>query len=104
MRQQPFFLKYSTWTLGYPIISNGKFYWAPAAHSSLFPFAFIFIFRKYEDLLFKPAMAIKQTVACNQAVNYANQAISSSGAKGLTPPSMWYIMRRPYNPVMFAFN
>lgn len=45
-------------------------------------------------------MQIKQTVACNQAVSYATKAIKSlsSSVNDKTPPSIWYVMRQPYNP------
>lgn len=44
-------------------------------------------------------MYLKQTIAANAAVNYALQAINStSGFVDKTPPSIWYIMRDPYNP------
>lgn len=44
-------------------------------------------------------MEVKQTVACNIAVNYSKIAIHScKNCTDLTPPSIWYIMRNPYNP------
>lgn len=43
-------------------------------------------------------MYLKQTVACNIAIDYAIQAIKSSSISDKTPPSIWYVMRHPYNP------
>jgi hypothetical protein len=46
-------------------------------------------------------MYVKQTVAGNNAISHAQKAIqkmSASGASDKTPPSLWYIMRFPYNP------
>eukprot|EP01094_Clydonella_sp_ATCC50884_P018066 TRINITY_DN3275_c0_g1_i1.p1 TRINITY_DN3275_c0_g1~~TRINITY_DN3275_c0_g1_i1.p1 ORF type:complete len:738 (-),score=134.45 TRINITY_DN3275_c0_g1_i1:204-2321(-) len=44
-------------------------------------------------------MPDKESVATNIATAHAKNAIqSASSAVDLTPPSMWYIMRHPYNP------
>ncbi len=43
-------------------------------------------------------MNIKQTLACNQSVVLGLASMNQTGGKDLTPPSLWYIMRDPYNP------
>ncbi|MDX2197828.1 MAG: carbohydrate-binding protein [Phycisphaerae bacterium] len=40
---------------------------------------------------------VKQTIACNQAVGYADQVIGS-GSADATPPTVWIPQRWPYNP------
>lgn len=42
---------------------------------------------------------IKQTIGCNVAINYSIAAIKANASiADLTPPSIWYVMRQPYNP------
>lgn len=56
---------------------------------------------KFFFFFLKPAildMYLKQTVAANVAVSYALKAINSSNFVDITPPSIWYVMRHPYNP------
>ena len=43
-------------------------------------------------------MPDKPSVAVNQAIGYAQKAISQAALPDQTPPSLWYIMRHPYNP------
>merc|ERR1711934_671948 len=43
-------------------------------------------------------MPDKQSVACNIAIEHAQNAINQTAFVDKTPPSMWYVMRHPYNP------
>jgi len=43
-------------------------------------------------------MFLKQTVACNIAVQWGQKAISQARTTDRTAPSIWYVMRQPYNP------
>eukprot|EP01099_Mayorella_cantabrigiensis_P006980 TRINITY_DN6033_c0_g1_i1.p1 TRINITY_DN6033_c0_g1~~TRINITY_DN6033_c0_g1_i1.p1 ORF type:complete len:405 (+),score=87.97 TRINITY_DN6033_c0_g1_i1:41-1216(+) len=43
-------------------------------------------------------MPDKPTVACNLAVQHAQNVINSSRVSDVNPPSIWYLMRVPYNP------
>ena len=44
-------------------------------------------------------MAVKPTIACNNAFNHSlNAQKECVDCNDQTPPSIWYIMRDPYNP------
>ena len=47
-------------------------------------------------------MPVKQTLAVNAAYEHAMQVIPTGTDQ--TPPSIWYIMRHPYNPGTFPFS
>jgi len=49
-------------------------------------------------------MEIKQTIAANNAVFYANQVISSNSGTDNTPPSVFIPQRYPYNPGEIGFG
>lgn len=47
-------------------------------------------------------MEIKQTVACNEAVSYADPIIS--GGNDVTPPTIWAVQQHPHNPGGIGFG
>jgi Glycosyl hydrolase family 57 len=47
-------------------------------------------------------MPVKQTIACNSAIEYAKKAIAAGNGKDTVGPSIWATQRLPYNPGGFG--